>query len=116
MIAAAMRIAPLSFSDDIEDLLLREPTGGALRLLEDGGDARLGGRMAAPFQPVDDVRPAAQRADRDDLAPAAFAGGHAGVYPVGQPGVALLHRLDDGGGVDARRRLEGVLSRHRIAV
>src|SRR5438093_1547384 len=107
-IAAAISTAPLSFSDDIEDLLLRQQPVGPLGPLEDGGDPRLRGGMAPLLQPVDHVGLSAQGPDRDLLLAAELARRHSRVYPVGQPRVPLLEGLDDRRGVDAGRCPEGV--------
>src|SRR5256885_727470 len=50
--------------------------------------------------------------DLDDLFAAEELGRHAGVHPVGQPGITLALGLDDGGGVDAGRGAEGIAAQH----
>src|SRR5438552_16955208 len=104
MIAAAISTAPLSFPDDIEDLLLRQQPVRPLGPLEDRGHPRLGGRMASLLQPVDHIGLPAHRADRDLLDAAEVRGRHSRVYAIGQPRVPPLARPDDGYRLDAGRR------------
>src|SRR5262249_24690092 len=66
------------------------------------------GLDSASFQPEYDVGLAAHRPDLYLLFAAKHSGGYPGVDGIGQPLIALLECLDDGGRVNAGRRSEGV--------
>src|SRR5437868_2933343 len=100
--------------NELHDLLFAENAAGALGMVVDALDALVGGFDVAGFEPVDDVRLAAHRADLDLLAHAEESGGHARIDEVCEFRVALAEALDDGGGVDARRRAEGVATEDGI--
>src|SRR5215212_11080161 len=76
--------------------LFAQDAARALGAVVDALDALVGGFEAARFEPVDDVRLAAHRADLDLLAHAEQPRGHARVDEVGQLVVALPEALDDG--------------------
>src|SRR5687767_8454186 len=88
--------------------LFAEDAAGALGVVVDALDALVGGVEAARFEPVDDVRLAAHRADLYLLAHAEEPRRDARVDEVGQLVAALAEALDDGRRVDAGRRAEGV--------
>src|SRR5919107_1715905 len=101
-------VIPHSSLNQLHHLFFAEHAAGALGAVVDALDALVRGFEAARFEPVDDVRFAAHRADLYLLAHAEEPGGHSRVDEVCEFRVALAEALNHRGGVDARRRAEGV--------
>src|ERR1019366_3126815 len=100
--------------DDGHDLVVAQQVPRSLGGLEDRLDEPWAGLEAPLLEPVGDVRCSAHEADRDLLPAPEGARRNPAVDAIGEPLVALLHRLDDRGGVDAGRGAERVAPDQRI--
>src|SRR5437879_3832305 len=94
--------------DHRDDLVVAEHAVAALRRAEHRRDQLVRRLVAALLEPVYDIRFAGVVTDLDLLLLAEHAGRHAGVDPIGEPGIALLLGLDDRRGVHAGRGPECV--------
>src|ERR1019366_3664136 len=95
-------------------LVVAQQVPRSLGGLEDRLDEPWAGLEAPLLEPVGDVRCSAHEADRDLLPAPEGARRNPAVDAIGEPLVALLHRLDDRGGVDAGRGAERVAPDQRI--
>ena len=100
-VVAVARLWLARAADDLEDLFGGQNAGRFLGFVDDPLGQFGSDRNAVGGEIVLDVGVARHGADLNLLRAADPAGGNAGVDAVGEPVVAALLGLDDGGGVDA---------------